>query len=270
MISQLEDDLRQALTDKVREVPDTTAIRLSSADYHPRTHSPQRRFALGTAVVVVVALVASVFVGNVGPGRQGQLAAWSATPTKPASGQVAAAETSCRRTINRFISHFPSHFPGASNEPRPQQWRQVLTQTRGAFTLVAYNAKTGDLNVQACLTNGAADRYGQLTGTAFGLPVSIASNTIRAATLGSSESYTVAIGEAGSAVTGITFVMAQGTRTVRIVATVAHGIYALWWPGNMLTESVQVTTPRGTTTGAFSPRDGSFVPNSASRPPESG
>jgi hypothetical protein len=270
MISQLEDDLRQALADKVREVPDATAIRLSSAHYHPRTQSPRRRFALGTAGAVIVALVASVFIGNVGPGRQGQLAAWSATPTKPVRGQVAAAEASCRRTINRFNSHFPSHFPGAPHPRRPQQWRRVLTQTRGAFTLVAYEATNGNLNVEACLTTGAADRYGQMTGTAFGIPVSLASNTITAAGLGSSESYTVAIGEAGSAVTGVTFVMAQGTRTIRIVAPVAHGIYALWWPGNMLTESVQVTTPQGTTTGAFSPRDGSFVPNSASRPPESG
>jgi hypothetical protein len=266
MISRLEDDLRQALTDKAGEVPDTTAIRLSSADYHPRTNSPQRRFALGAAGVVVVALVASIFFGNVGPGRQGQLAAWSATPTKPVRGQVAAAETSCRRTINQFNGHYP----GAPFAPLPQHWRQVLTQTRGAFSMVAYKATTGDFNVEACLTTGAADRYGQMTGTAFGIPVSIASNTLRAATLGSSESYTVAIGEAGSAVTGITFVMAQGTRTVRIVATVAHGIYALWWPGNMLTESVLVTTPQGTTAGAFSPWDGSFVPHSASHPPESG
>jgi hypothetical protein len=269
MISQLEDDLRQALADKAREVPNSTAIRLSGANFHPRTHSPQRRFALAAAGVVVVALGASILVGNVGPGRQGQ-AAWSATPTTPTRGQLAAAETSCRRTINQFNSQFPSDFSGTPYPRRAQQWQQILTQTRGAFTLVAYRATTRDFHVQACLTTGASDRYGQLTGTGSGVPVSLASNTITAAGLGSSGSYTVAIGEAGSAVTDVTFVMAQGTRTVRIVATVAHGIYALWWPGNMLTESVQVTTPQGTTSGSFSPRDGSFVPNSAKNATESG
>jgi hypothetical protein len=269
MISQLEDDLRQALADKAREVPDSTAIRLSSADYHPRTHYPHRRFALGAAGVVVVALIASILFGNVGPGRQVQ-AAWSATPTMPTRGQLAAAEASCRRTINQFNSHYPSHFSSTPYPRQAQQWGQILTQTRGPFTLVVYKATTRDFNLQACLTTGAADRYGQLSGTGSGMPISLASNTITAAGLGSSGSYSVAIGEAGSAVTGVTFVMAQGTRTIRIVASVAHGIYALWWPGNMLTKSVQVTTPQGTTSGSFSPGDGSFVPNSASHAPESG
>jgi hypothetical protein len=260
MISQLEEDLRQALTDKVREVPEASAIRLSSADYHPRTHSRALRIALGTAAVLVVALVASIFFGSVGPGQRSQLAAWSATPTKPTSGQIAAAEASCQRTLKQITSLHPLLPPGFK-ATRPGQWRQVLIQTRGAFTLVVYKTTAKDFNVQACLTNGASDGYGQMSGTYFRTPLSIPSNTIKAAGVGSSGSYSVAIGEAGSAVTGVTFVMAQGARTLRIVAPVAHGIYALWWPGNMLTKSVQVTTPRGTMTGAFG--NGSFTPRSS-------
>jgi hypothetical protein len=92
-------------------------------------------------------------------------------------------------------------------------------------------------------------------------PVNLAADTIRAVGGGTGGQYSVAIGEAGSQVTGVTFVMEQGARTVTIPATVAHGIYALWWPGNMLTKSVHVTTAQGTTDGSFSPADGSFVPN---------
>jgi hypothetical protein len=262
MISQLEDDLRQALTDKAREVPDSSAIRLIGVDYHPRVVSQRRRIVLGVAAAIVVALVASLFLGNLGPGRQGQLAAWSATPTKPARGQTAAAEASCQRTL-KLVNSLHPNLPNAS---RPQHWREVVAQTRGAFTLIVYKATSGDFNVQACLTNGATDRDAQMTGTYLKSPGSIAPNTIMAAGVGSGESYSVAIGQAGSAVTGVTFVMTQGTHTVRIVAPVSHGIYALWWPGDKLTQSVQVTTRRGTATGAFSPTDGSFVPNSTSVP----
>ena len=260
MTTQLEDELRSALMHKVSEIPISKVLRLSSTDYHPRTHSAQRRLALGTVGAVSVALVASLVVGNVAPGKQNDAAAWSATPTTPAPGQVAAARAECLRTLT------------LGNQP-VRKWQQIFTTTRGAFTMVGYKAtNTEALNVNVCLTDGSPDTEGTMTGigptninpSGFGpsSPVNLDANTIRAEGGGTGGQYSIAIGEAGSQVTGVTFVMELGTRTITIPATVAHGIYALWWPGNMLTRSVHVTTAQGTTDGSFSPTDGTFVPGS--------
>ena len=246
MTTQLENELRNALTHKASEVPVSRAMRLSSADYKPRTHSAHRRVAFGTAGVVAVALVATIVTGSVGPGKQSDSAAWSATPTTPAPGQVSAAQAACLRSLT-IVNR-----PGPGFTIPIQNWRRVFTITRGAFTLVGYKATDrppGDVDLTACLTDGSPLIVSNMDLAGYSPPNNLAPNTIEAAQDGPSGDYTVTIGEAGSQVTGVTFVMEQGKRTITIPATVAHGVYALWWPVNMLVKSVHVTTAHGTTDG---------------------
>ena len=57
--------------------------------------------------------------------------------------------------------------------------------------------------------------------------------------------YSFADGHAGSDVTAATLQLTDGSA---VRATIAHGWFVAWWPGNRAVTAVQITTPTGTHT----------------------
>jgi hypothetical protein len=72
-----------------------------------------------------------------------------------------------------------------------------------------------------------------------------ASTTVanEAATWNPASGDTVALGQAGSAVTGVTLSLSDGTQ---VVTTVGNGYFTAWWPSDATMLSADVTTAQGT------------------------
>jgi hypothetical protein len=64
-----------------------------------------------------------------------------------------------------------------------------------------------------------------------------------AATWNIASGDTVALGQVGSAVTGVTLSLSDGTQ---LVTTVGNGYFTAWWPSNATMLSAEVTTTQGT------------------------
>jgi hypothetical protein len=69
-----------------------------------------------------------------------------------------------------------------------------------------------------------------------------------AATWNIASGDTVALGQVGSAVTGVTLSLSDGTQ---LVTTVGNGYFTAWWPSNATMLSADVTTAQGTVSEAI-------------------
>jgi hypothetical protein len=274
MNSQLEFDVRSALQQRVDDIPDVAFERLRRMEYHPRGRSPKFRVAVGGASAAVLATVTSVLLLTAGPGVQSAFADWSPTPTPPASGQIAAAESECAIGVVTLAESGDAANNSSAFITDSSAWQAEVEDVRGPFTLIAYQAVNGTAaNAASCLTggtswsggpqimmsNGAGMGIAGTPGGSMGLvhgqgasTSSVASTPPSSGAIGglstnwnSSSNDDVATGEAGSEVTGITFALSGGSS---VTATVANGYFAAWWPGNVSPTSAQVTTAQGTST----------------------
>lgn len=230
-----------------------------------RTTTPARRrgrrlvlsAASGVAVAAGAALAVLLFTAGSRPSVA--FAGWTARPSVAPQGQLGTAETECQRN-NALHSLTPA-----------------LVDSRGPYTLLVYTANGGS----ACVTGPellsptgdppivpfgsflsasvaareAAAGHGA-PGSSTGTPAPLAADAIRSAVTGNTmtkesaprAAYSLDIGQAGTNVTAVTLVLDDGTR---VAATVSHGWFAAWWPGNSSARSAEITGASGTSTEQF-------------------
>lgn len=254
---QFDSELRDAIDAISLRIPEDVYERLRSHRYLSRRNRV-RRTVLVAAPVAAAAAVVAVIVTGFGPAAQVAFAGWSATPTAPAPGQVSSAETTCLAMANRAlqsttnVQHKLLGTPEGSFQP-------VVIDTRGPYTLVVMSVKgtIGQENA-ACLTGpgklAANPRLSTATGKATPPAAPDAVGTTGWGHTGTGTRLgadTVLLGTAGTTVTAVALTLKDGTS---VTATVAHGMYAAWWPGSSNPLSAEARTATGkTTTHLFTP-----------------
>lgn len=194
-----------------------------------RGHSGRapRPLALASASALTAGIVAAVVViGTSGSGPASAFAAWSATPTKPAHGELAAAQARC-------------HQPESA----------ALVDTRGPFELLLFKPRTRQL-VECHTWPSRMTGYGD-PGPEGKPAAPNAVTTITCLSGGYStrshprpQVYLEMYGLIGKNVNQVTLRL-RGGATVR--ATTSNGLWAAWWPGSHKDASIQVKTATSTT-----------------------
>jgi len=277
MPSQLESDLKSILIQRANEIPDDALDRLRSRDYYPRGRSLKHRVVASGASAAVLATAASVVLLTVGPGVQDAFASWTPTPTAPSNGQIADAEALCVQSVVALAQAGNAANSASVFIATATEWQTVVEDVRGPFTLVALEAANGvAVDSASCLTGGSSWSGGPQVmmsngeGMAIsGIPgdgsaptqaqgqatISVSKSPPSNGTIGdlttnwnSTSNDDVAIGQAGSGVTGVTLVLSDG---MSVTTTTANGYFAAWWPGDATATSADVTTAEGTSTLAI-------------------
>ena len=256
MTTQLESDLRSALSSCAADVPADAVERVRGAAYQPRRRSQRVRLAVGGVGVVAIATAGGLAVGLAGPASQGAFAEWSADPTAPAPGQDASATSACMSQANKVGDSFAtstsmpivSLIQGAAGT-----WQSVLDDTRGPYTLVALQAPTAAGTLKATCLSGPGDLSTSPKIFILGPP---AAGTVPDAggfgestwNANPSTGVTTVLGDVGSAVTGVTLTLSDGST---VAATVGDGFYVAWWPSDVSPVTATATSPSGTVTYTF-------------------
>ena len=223
MTDLLEHDLREALADRAARITPDASARLRAVDYHPRSHRLGSRRAVSAlgAVGLIGAAAATGAVILLGSSATPAFAGWTASPTAPLPGQLAAAHQHCSA--------------GAGTP--------VLTDTRGPYTASIYadGSTCVDGNgIEISSTGGG----GGTSNTPAG--------TIELGGAGQSDSdghaLTMVDGAVGAGVTGVTIRRSDGSS---VQATVKNGWYLAWWPGTERAVTAQVASASGASTQSF-------------------
>ena len=220
MSDLLEHDLREALTDQASLVTPEASARLRATNYHPRSRSLPSRPVLGAMGLSGAAAAAGAVI-LLGSSAAPAFAGWTASPTAPLPGQLAAAEQHCG--------------PGAGTP--------VLSDARGPYTASIY------ANGSTCVAgNGITISSSNGGGGNSRIPA----GTIELNGAGQSDSdghaLTMVDGPIGAGVTGVTITRSDGTA---VRATVKNGWYLAWWPGTERAVSAKVASTSGTSTRLF-------------------
>jgi hypothetical protein len=220
MSDRLEQDLRGALADRAALITPEVSARLRALDYHARSRSLPSRPALGALGLTAAAAAAAVAI-LLGSSASPAFAGWTAHPTTPLPGQLAAAQQSCGTSAGT----------------------PVLTDTRGPYTAAVYADGSTCMEGNGITTGSSRD------GVATS---SVAAGTIELNGAGESDSdghaLTMVYGPIGAGVTGVTITRSDGTS---VEATVKNGWYLAWWPGTEHATTALVTRTGGTTTQSF-------------------
>jgi hypothetical protein len=187
-----------------------------------------RPFALAGVSALTAGIVAAVLVlGTSGSGPASAFAAWSPTPTKPAHGEIAAAEARC-------------HQPESA----------ALVDTRGPFELLLFETRTRQL-VECHTWPSGMTGYGD-PGPEGKPAAPDAITTITCLSGGYStrshprmQVYLEMYGLTGKNVNQVTLRLKDGA-TIR--ATTSNGLWAAWWPGSHRDESIEFKTVTATAT----------------------
>ena len=173
--------------------------------------------ALGLSGAAAAAGAAILLGSSAAPAFAG----WTASPTAPLPGQLAAAEQHCATA------------PGTP----------VLTDTRGPYTASIY--ADGSTCVEGNGIEISSDGGGGATS-------SIPAGTVELNGAGESDSdghaLTMVDGPIGAGVTGVTITRSDGSS---VQATVKNGWYLAWWPGTERAVTAQVASASGTSTQSF-------------------
>jgi hypothetical protein len=185
-----------------------------------------RRFALASVSALTAGTVTAVLVlGTSGGGPTSAFAAWTATPTKPALGEISAAEARC-------------HQPESA----------ALADTRGPFELLLFKTRARQL-VECHTWPGGMTGYSDPEPE--GKPA--APNAITTITCFSGgfrtrshprEVYLEMYGLIGKNVNRVTLRLEGGAT---VLATTSNGLWAAWWPGSHRDVSIEFKTATATT-----------------------
>jgi hypothetical protein len=185
---------------------------------------PRRLLALTTSGAVLTATIVLV-LGLDGGGPTSAFAGWTAVPTKPVRGEIAAAASRC----------------GQDGAP-------TLADTRGPFELMLFEQPDQPLELCKAWPTGASS-FGSVAQAVTASPSSTSISTAACLTGGSNNpaytSWREIYGYVGADVASVTLTLSDGST---VQATASNGLWAAWWPGSQTMTSAQVTT----TTGASS------------------
>ena len=223
MPDQLEQHLREALSQRAAQLDPGSIARLRAIDYHPRRRRIRKLPAIGALGATGIAAVVAAIV-TLGSSAAPAFAGWQPTPTSPAPGQLAQAAQACGQNLGS----------------------PVLTDSRGPYTASIYaDATTSDV----CLSGNGVSISSRSTSVA---PASVAAGQIQRDGGGTRDSagnaLTIVDGRTGAGVTAVTIDRSDGSS---VQATVANGWYVAWWPGTVAATKAEVTTTSGTSAVAF-------------------
>jgi len=223
MPDQLEQRLREALSQRAAQLDPDSIARLRAIDYHPRRRQIRKLPAIGALGVTAIAAVVAVVV-TFGSSAAPAFAGWQPTPTTPPPGQL----------------------PQGAQPCGPDLGSPVLTDSRGPYTASIYaDSSTSDV----CLSGNGVSMSSSSTSV---VPTSVAAGQIQIGGTGTRDSagnaLTLVDGRTGAGVTAVTIKRSDGNS---VHATVANGWYLAWWPGTVTATNAQVTTASGTSTVAF-------------------
>jgi hypothetical protein len=220
MSDLLEHHLREALADRAALIPREASARLRAVDYHPRSRSLLSRPALGALGLSGAAAAAGAAI-VLGSSAAPAFAGWTASPTAPPPGQLAAAEQQCGA--------------GAGTP--------VLSDTRGPYTASIY------ADGSTCVEGNGITISASSSG---GGKSSVPAGAIELNGAGESDSdghaLTMVDGPIGAGVTGVTITRSDGSS---VQATVKNGWYLAWWPGTERAVTAQVASASGTSAQSF-------------------
>jgi hypothetical protein len=225
-VSPLESALRAALHERAARVH--VSRDLLAVDYRPRTRRLRTPAALGGGLALAAGALAAAL--SLAGGAGSAFAGWSAEPTAPTAGQLAAAGAYCARN---------APFPGLPLK---------LSDTRGPFTFEVYS---DDSSNDFCTTGPS---FTNASGWRTSPPVTVPAGTLylwaEHTTTDSGPAYGFVIARAGDGISAADLTLDDGTA---VAATVENGWAVAWWPGSHRLASAQLTTASGTQTQTFPP-----------------
>lgn len=206
--------------------PGRTPGVIASTTAAPRWPRPARRVALLGGMVAAATAALVVAPGLTGGDRA--FATWTATPDGMSEQQRDEASASCRQSQVEGA--------GRADTDRIEGSVTAVAERRGAWTAVVLAGTEGFSAL--CITDSSAGLFadawigsvGIPTGTDVPDPRELVATDLGTGTLGSADISLVA-GAAGSDVVGVAH---HSTEHGTVTATVAHGRFALWFPGDEL------------------------------------
>jgi hypothetical protein len=191
-----------------------------------RSSRPLLVGASGAAVVSLAGVVAAVL--SLAGGASNAFAGWTAQPTLPTAGQLAAAKAYCAK-------HVPT--PGLPLR---------LNDTRGPFTILVYSNRGSN---DFCMVGPSfRNASGWSTSPAVRAPAGRLFLWTDHTSTDDGQSYGSMIAQAGEGVSAATLTLDDGSV---VTATVENGWAVAWWPGTQHLAAAQLTTPSGTETQMF-------------------
>ncbi|HSC01953.1 MAG TPA: hypothetical protein VLC49_01505 [Solirubrobacteraceae bacterium] len=229
MNDQLESDLREALRARAAQVPAAVAVRLAHLDYRPRTRRLRPPVAIGAVASTAAAAGILAVIISLGAGASNAFAGWTAKPTKPTPGQLAAAGAACRRSQSS-VAGVPL----------------AVADTRGPFTFSVY------ANSESTISCIQGPSFVALSQSQSSSPVNVPADQVQLASMHRAnrhgQAFGFAYGRTGTGVSAVTLGLDDGTK---VQATVANGWFIAWWPSSHRLESAELTTPAGSSTQKF-------------------
>jgi hypothetical protein len=238
MLDQLEQSLREVLSQRAAQLDPDSLARLRAIDYHPRRRWVRKHPAIGALGATGAAATVVAVIVSLSSGAAPAFAGWKAAPTSPSPGRIAQAGQACGQDLGS----------------------QVLSDSRGPYVASIYADPT---NSDVCLSGNGISMSSNSTSAA---PASVPAGQIALASRGMQDSsgnaLTLVDGRIGAGVTAVTIERSDGSS---VQATVANGWYLAWWPGTVAATNAQVTTASGTSTVAFPSTPPLSMPNCPSR-----
>jgi hypothetical protein len=195
--------------------------------------TPLRWVALAGSTGVAATVTTLLLVGG---SPQSAFAGWSASPTAPASGQLASADTDCQAALAQLPPSSNLSTGAASLVPE-------VNDVRGPYTLTVLGNGSQDEVLCISALGNTAVQWIALSGVPVS-PGAIAVDRINYSTH-DGDPYTLILGRTGTGVTGVTLSLGNGTD---VAATSGNGVFVAWWPGSQSVTSAAVTTATGVST----------------------
>lgn len=220
-----------------------------------RRRRPLKWAALVGATGVAASVSTLVLVGG---GEQYAFAGWSASPTAPAAGQVTTADTGCQARLAQLP-------PSTNKGSDPASLVPVLSDVRGPYTVTVFGNGAESAAVLCITTSDGnmAVRWIMSPGAPAG-PDAISVDQVSVLARGG-QPYTLMEGRTGTAVTGVTLTLGNGSE---VTATTGNGAFIAWWPGSQSVTSAAVATATGTSTQTLN-LPGAGIPDAPKSPPPS-
>jgi hypothetical protein len=256
MSTQLEQDLRDALSQQAARLADDVSDRVLAGDFRPRGSLGRAALAAATLTLTGAAVFAVSVVG-LGSDPPRAFAGWSAAPTAATSGQVDNARSVCRAQLAGMAEHLLTSLAAESRGHRPPSappvsvnaWHTVLIDTRGPYTLILFEA--GHRRATSVCFTGSRNQGALSAGIGVRPPAPVPPGRVTYSGSGGratprdegSHQFSWVIGRTGAGVDGVTIRLNNGTR---VDASRANGWFLAWWPGSHGIRATEVTTATGT------------------------
>jgi hypothetical protein len=225
------------------------SVEVAPSDKSNSSTSPTRPHRIKRIAFLPVALSVAggvaFAVDFVGSGAPAAFADWTATTTTPPASQLAAADSSCIHSYGLLSQSVPSAVRTLGPDSGPPESMPPLriTDSRGPYELLLYSDQSSSFvcfwaQESGFLSLGGGSETQPPSAThSIGVPV------VPFTRNADGSGYTMAYGNAGSQVTGVTLNLSDGTS---VEATVQNGLFAAWWPSRTDVASAVVTTSDGT------------------------